>query len=388
MRVSASWKILLGVVVWWAFCLPAVGGNSVALAVQRPKDKQIPTTGNVVSNPTPRKVPKSAKTKRPSGAKRRPEIYRLRVTVLDPQERPVEDAKITSTYGGEKMRVEGGLVFQIPSASIPKDGRLKLYASKESAYLYGSTDLQLTDDPNPAVTIKMIKNTEGVKVRGKVVDESNKTIAGARVNVAGLEFQAVTTNGNGGFVLPANAALGEQVLIHVEKQGYITAEQYHPAGDEPVTIILSKEAERTTTTPPIQKPVQRFLIRLDKIIVEDNGEGDTAEWTFDISINGTFIFNEPRQPYTIKKGDKPKTYEADPRSKSIVPISGDLFKIEVEGTRHKEKGNEKVEGTRPVMLMNGMPGDNPVRVSLRPPKDSVGPKRGRFYLEFSITKVE
>lgn len=174
----------------------------------------------------------------PSG--RRPDIYRVRVTVIDPQRRPVEDARVWSTVGGEPKKVAGGWQFDIPSASVPTDGKVIFHASKENAFFDGERDLQLGKDPNPAVTIEMIKIVEGVVVRGIVVDETNNAIGEVRVNVVGYESEAVITKPNGGFVLPAHAAVGQQVLLHAEKPEYKAKNQYHPAGDEPVTIILER----------------------------------------------------------------------------------------------------------------------------------------------------
>lgn len=55
---------------------------------------------------------------------RPPAIYRVRVTVIDPQRVPVEDAKVWSTVGGEPKKVAGGWQFDIPGASLPGDGKV------------------------------------------------------------------------------------------------------------------------------------------------------------------------------------------------------------------------------------------------------------------------
>ena len=44
-------------------------------------------------------------------------LYRVRVTVLNPQQQPINDAKVTSSMGGEPKKVEGGWQFDIPAAS-------------------------------------------------------------------------------------------------------------------------------------------------------------------------------------------------------------------------------------------------------------------------------
>jgi len=177
-----------------------------------------------------------------SGPQRpKPDIYRVRVTVIDPQRRPVEDAKVWSTIGGEPKKVAGGWQFDIPSASVPIDGQVTFHASKKNAFLTGERGLKLERDANPAVSIELSKDVKEVVVRGIVLDESNHAIGEVRVNLVGHESEAVITRPNGGFVLPAHAAVGQQVLLHAEKPGYKAVNQYHPAGEEPATIILERK---------------------------------------------------------------------------------------------------------------------------------------------------
>jgi hypothetical protein len=170
----------------------------------------------------------------------RPDVYRLRVTVIDPVGTPVDGAKVWSSIGGEQKTVPGGWEIDIPSGIKPADGRLTVYASKESAFLKGQEDLRLADDYNPAVKIKLQKD-KSAGVRGVVRDASNRAVAGARVNVVGYEREAVTTSADGGFALPAHWAPGEQVDLHVEGKGIKPVDQGHPAGDEPATIIVDRK---------------------------------------------------------------------------------------------------------------------------------------------------
>jgi hypothetical protein len=172
---------------------------------------------------------------------RRPPIYRVRVTIIDLQRRPIEDAKVWSTVGGEPKKVAGGWQFDISSESVPVNGKVTFHASKETAFLDGESDLQLGRDPNPVITIKLNKVVEGVLVRGIVVDESNNALGEVRVNIVGFESEAVRTQPDGGFVLPAHAAVNQQVLLHAEKLGYKAVNQYHPAGDESATIVLERK---------------------------------------------------------------------------------------------------------------------------------------------------
>jgi hypothetical protein len=166
-----------------------------------------------------------------------PDIYRVRVTVLGAQGTPVEDAKVWSSMGGEPKKVSGGWQFDIPAASRPADGKLIVWASLDTAYLKGSTDLLLSADYNPAVSIQLTSDQTAM-VRGLVTDRSGRSVVGAQVSVAGYESEVVETQRGGNFELPAHAARDQSVLLHVEAKGYTTANRWHPAGDEPATIVL------------------------------------------------------------------------------------------------------------------------------------------------------
>jgi len=167
-------------------------------------------------------------------------IYRVRITVLDLEQTPVEDAKVWSSAGGEAKKVAGGWQFDIPAASLPAGGKLTVYAAQPNAFLKGSQDLQLAEDRNPAVVLALQQDRSAM-VRGLVVDGAGRALEGARVGVAGYESEAVTTQAGGNFALPAHRATGQQVQLHAEKKGYAAASQFHPAGDEPATIVLERK---------------------------------------------------------------------------------------------------------------------------------------------------
>jgi hypothetical protein len=172
--------------------------------------------------------------------KARPDVYRLRVTVIGPPGTPVDGAKVWSSVGGEQKTVPGGWEIDIPSGVKPADGRLTVYASKESAFLKGQEDLKLGEDYNPAIKITLVKE-KSAGVRGVVRDGSNRAVAGAHVTAEGYEGEAVTTSAEGGFAFPAHWAPGEQVDLHVEGKGIKPVDQGHPAGDEPATIIVDRK---------------------------------------------------------------------------------------------------------------------------------------------------
>jgi hypothetical protein len=164
-------------------------------------------------------------------------IYHVRITVVDPQSVPVEDAKVWSSAGGEPKRVAGGWQFDIPAASKSQDGKVTVYATQENAFLRGQTEMTLLGDHNPAATIQL-KHDDTARVRGQVVDSQGNAVAGARVTVVGFGSEGTVTQTDGGFELPAHAAISQQILLHAEKTGFKSTEQYHPAGRDAVTLVL------------------------------------------------------------------------------------------------------------------------------------------------------
>jgi len=166
-------------------------------------------------------------------------IYRVRIMVVDDQQHPVNNAQILSSLGGEPKQVAGGWQFDIPRASKPNDGKLTITASEETAFLFGQSEIQLGEDPNPVVTVQL-KLDASALVRGIVRDDSGRAIAGARVSVIGYEGESTTTESGGNFVLPAHAAENQPIQLHVEKEGYEPTNLWHPAGREPAIVILDK----------------------------------------------------------------------------------------------------------------------------------------------------
>jgi hypothetical protein len=167
-------------------------------------------------------------------------IYRVRVTVLDAQGAPLDDARVWSTLGGETKTVAGGCEIDIPAAGKPKDGQLTVFAEKKSAFLRGKGEVQLKDDVSIAIVVAMKMDLVG-RVRGIVQDGSVRAVAAAWVMVVGYGTEAVKTSETGSFDLPAHAALGQQVLLHAEKKGYKPTEQWQPAAEEAIALTIIRE---------------------------------------------------------------------------------------------------------------------------------------------------
>ena len=164
-------------------------------------------------------------------------FYDLRVTVLDAQKIPVDDARVWASINAIPKKVEGGWEFSIPSGSKPADGKLTVYA--QNSFLTGRTEVQLKDDHHPTATLQLMAD-ETSQVRGMVQDAAGRAVAGALVSIVGYGGEALTTNADGSFALPAHTAEGQQVELHAEKQSYRPVNQWCPAGKTPATLVLER----------------------------------------------------------------------------------------------------------------------------------------------------
>lgn len=167
------------------------------------------------------------------------DVIRLRVLVLGPGESPVEDARVWTSLGGEPKQVAGGWEFDIPISKVPADGKVTVHATKEEAFLSGSSEVRLGKDLSTTATVRLAAS-QTATVRGIVLDEAGNAVEGVRVSVIGHEGETVTTGAGGQFVLPAHAADGQNVQLHAEKPGYKGITQSHMAGSFPATLTLEK----------------------------------------------------------------------------------------------------------------------------------------------------
>ena len=169
-------------------------------------------------------------------------IYRIRVTVVSPEKMPVEDAKVWSTIGGEAKKVGGGWEFDVPAANRPADGKLTVFAEQSNAFTAGEKEIVLGADAGIAIAATVqLEKVKSAHVRGHVQDASGKTLGGAQVMVEGYAGEMIATSDNGGFDLPAHAASGQHVLVHVQKDGYVTSRLSHLAGEDPLVVELQKK---------------------------------------------------------------------------------------------------------------------------------------------------
>ena len=166
-----------------------------------------------------------------------PDVYHLRIIVLDPQHTPVTGATLrTAALNDTATNDQGIAELTIPRATLSADGKITVYAGLDFAGLHASKDIQLAADPNPTATIELTAARDAV-VSGLVEDDQLHAIAGATVSILGGE--SGLTKADGTFTLKANTAVGQTVRIHVEKAGYNPVDQDHPAGRGDATIVLT-----------------------------------------------------------------------------------------------------------------------------------------------------
>ena len=163
-------------------------------------------------------------------------IYHVRVVVLGTDGQPVSQADLSSSAGGELKQASGNWEFDLPPQARPSSRQITFYASVKNAYLAGNTSLALKEDYFPTVTVQLLR-LPPVIIRGTVVDENGKSVAGASVAVSGYSDIA-TTNQMGNFSLPAHHAEGQFVSIRAEK-GDRVAEILAIAGKD-AQLVLRK----------------------------------------------------------------------------------------------------------------------------------------------------
>lgn len=160
------------------------------------------------------------------------------VTVLGTDNMPVEDAQVFSSVGYIKKSTNGWEI-EVPTAKLPQDKNITIYATQKSAYLKGKQEIKITNS-NPVSVSVQLQRDRSAYVSGTVADTEKKPIADATVSIVGVPG-TTTTNSDGHFTMPAKAAEGEEIRLRVSKRGFITRDQYCPAGEMPVYVVLLKE---------------------------------------------------------------------------------------------------------------------------------------------------
>jgi hypothetical protein len=145
---------------------------------------------------------------------KKPGIYAVRVQVLDPQGNPVSGAKVYASAGNEPHLLPNGWwEIQVPSAKVPMDGHLGVWAEHQD-WTTNRIELLLAEDANPSVEIRL--KQPRTQLRGRVLDRDGRTLAGVRVSTQDGGSGEVTSKADGSFELELPVPPGTRVSLRAE----------------------------------------------------------------------------------------------------------------------------------------------------------------------------
>jgi TIR domain-containing protein len=180
--------------------------------------------------------PRSSK---PLPAPKTPEIYAVRVQVLDPQGRPVGGTKVRTSAGNEpQLLPDGWWEIEIPAAKAPIGGRISIWADHE-AWEGNGANLRLSDDPNPRVEIRLKEPKSWI--RGRVVDSSDQALEGVRVTPKDGTSGVATTDVAGRFALMLPRPRETRIRLQAVRAPLAPGDVFCYTGRENCSIILEKK---------------------------------------------------------------------------------------------------------------------------------------------------
>ncbi len=165
-----------------------------------------------------------------------PDLYHLRVLPLDPSGNPVSRTTVSISAGHEPQQLaDGWWEVEIPAAKLPIDRSISIWA-KSYGWSPGRQELQLAEDPNPWVEIRL--NEPQSQLQGVVKDRSGKTVADASVISTNGFAVAVTTDNNGQFSIQLKEPEGRRIRLQAENHFGLTTQTYCYTGREGCVLVL------------------------------------------------------------------------------------------------------------------------------------------------------
>ncbi len=168
-----------------------------------------------------------------------PPIYYLRIQVLDPEDNPVRGSTVLASVGNEPHRLpDGWWQVEIAAGKLPLDRKVTLRA-EHPAWKTGKVEVELADDPNPSVEVRL-KTPDAPESRlgGIVFDAANRGIAGARITIRDHSGTTADTDQDGHFELSVEAAQGRRVRLNVEHPEFLPANPFCYAGRLDCAVAL------------------------------------------------------------------------------------------------------------------------------------------------------
>ena len=164
--------------------------------------------------------------------------YYVQVSVLAAPGAALDRFKIWSSAEGRTKRNGDGWEIEIPSAVVPDDRTVMVWATLDPKDLTHSHAVILKNDHHPKVTIRMTGD-RSAKIAGMVRDQDGKPVDGALISLADRPQGSVLTQLNGSFVLPVDAEQGDQVRIQVATPKRLLV-QWVTAGDRSLVVTVDR----------------------------------------------------------------------------------------------------------------------------------------------------
>jgi len=167
----------------------------------------------------------------------RPQMYAVRVQVLDPQGQRVAGSKVFASVGNEPLGTpDGWWQVEIPAAKVPAGGRITLRA-EHPEWGGNQKELRLGHDQNVTVEIRL--KAPETWLRGLVVDAGGRGLAGVPVSVqdGGLPGKTMTDSA-GRFALKLSVPPERRARIRAERASFVPGESFCLTGHDSCSILL------------------------------------------------------------------------------------------------------------------------------------------------------
>ncbi len=168
----------------------------------------------------------------------KPEIYAVRVHVLNPQGLPAEGATLHASAGMTPRRLpDGWWEVKVLGSKVPADGLISLWAEHEE-WDSNRTDLQLSEAPNPRAEIRL-KLPESW-LRGRVADDADRALSGIRVSRQDGAPGEAFSDAEGRFALKLSVRRETRVRLRAEREGWAPGDEFCYAGRDSCWFVLEK----------------------------------------------------------------------------------------------------------------------------------------------------
>ncbi len=168
-----------------------------------------------------------------------PDLYSLRVQILEPTGRPVRGTSVRTSAGNEPhLLPDGWWQIEIPRAKLPLDGQIVVWA-EHSDWNSARQTLQLAEDPNPRLEIRLEVPKE--RIAGIVVDVEGRGVEGARLSLRDHAGSSTATDRDGRFELWVTAARHHTARVHIEHAEFRPKDGSCFVGRDGCSLVLERK---------------------------------------------------------------------------------------------------------------------------------------------------